>query len=316
MNSTGSCWPRMASNIRCVLAFTLMHGPQHYEPRFYSHKIPGNSVPVIDEWCVGYVKSIALDAAGWQPLVDARPDWFEVIQLYGTKDGWERLKELVEAHKDRFARHQALVDRIALPLATSMGIGLPGAPRSSTRRLILAATIHAHVAPARSSSVATGRRTSFCIRQPKFAPLPAVPASGQRTRFFSLNSPVASAGFGGVRGEGRCNDMGRAGHRANPAMPSTSSLSAVALGPGQTPAERDRVQHYTITPRHPSSGDTPPGIESSQGYLGASGPRVGEMWRSREAPLRGQQNDEAEAESEPEARGCKVIGEHRASFVG
>ena len=29
-----------------VLAFTLIHGPQHYEPRFYSHKIPGNSVPV------------------------------------------------------------------------------------------------------------------------------------------------------------------------------------------------------------------------------------------------------------------------------
>jgi uncharacterized protein len=27
-----------------------------------------------------------------------------VIHLYGTKGGWERLKELVEAHEDRFAR--------------------------------------------------------------------------------------------------------------------------------------------------------------------------------------------------------------------
>jgi uncharacterized protein len=96
-----------------VLAFTLTHGPPHYEPRFYSHKIPGNSVPVIDEWCCGYVKGIALDPEGWQPLIDARPDWFEVIQLYGTKRGWERLKELVEAHEDRVARHQAFVDRIA-----------------------------------------------------------------------------------------------------------------------------------------------------------------------------------------------------------
>ena len=96
-----------------VLAFTLIHGPQHYEPCFYSHKIPGNSVSVIDEWCIGYVKGIAVDAAGWQPLIDARPDWFEVIQLYGTKRGWERLKELVEAHEDRVARHQAFVDRIA-----------------------------------------------------------------------------------------------------------------------------------------------------------------------------------------------------------
>jgi uncharacterized protein len=96
-----------------VLAFTLIHGPQHYEPRFYSHNFPGNSVPVIDEWCCGYIKGIALDPAGWQPLIDARPDWFEVVHLYGTQDGWERLKELVEAHEDRAARHQAFVDRIA-----------------------------------------------------------------------------------------------------------------------------------------------------------------------------------------------------------
>ena len=96
-----------------VLAFTLIHGPQHYEPLFYSHKIEGNSVPIIDEWCCGYVKGIALDPEGWQPLIDARPDWFEVIHLYGTTSGWERLKELVDAHEDSVTRHQAFVDRIA-----------------------------------------------------------------------------------------------------------------------------------------------------------------------------------------------------------
>jgi uncharacterized protein len=96
-----------------VVAFTLTHGPQYYEPRFYAHKIEGNSVPIIDEWCCGYVKGIALDPEGWQPLIDARPDWFEAIHLYGTKSGWERLKQLVDAHEDSVARHQAFVDRIA-----------------------------------------------------------------------------------------------------------------------------------------------------------------------------------------------------------
>ena len=96
-----------------VLAFTLIHGPQYYEPLFYSHHIAGNSVPIIDEWCCGYVKGMALDPEGWQPLIDARPDWFEVIHLYGTKSGWERLKQLVEAHEDSVTRHQAFVDRIA-----------------------------------------------------------------------------------------------------------------------------------------------------------------------------------------------------------
>jgi uncharacterized protein len=57
-----------------VLAFTLIHGPQYYEPLFYSHNVEGNSVPIIDEWCCGYVKGIALDPKSWRPLFDARPD--------------------------------------------------------------------------------------------------------------------------------------------------------------------------------------------------------------------------------------------------
>ena len=96
-----------------VLAFTLIHGPQYYEPLFYSHNVEGNSVPIIDEWCCGYVKGIALDPESWRPLFDARPDWFEVIHLYGTKGGRERLKQLVDGHEDSVARHQVFVDRIA-----------------------------------------------------------------------------------------------------------------------------------------------------------------------------------------------------------
>jgi len=56
---------------------------------------------------------IALDPSGWQPLVEAHPDWFDVIHLYGTESGWDRLKKLVEAHEDADARHQVLVDLIA-----------------------------------------------------------------------------------------------------------------------------------------------------------------------------------------------------------
>src|SRR3974377_854775 len=121
--------------------------------------------PIIDEWCCGYVKGIALDPVGWQPLIDARPDWFEVIPLYGTKCGWERLKELVDVHEDRVARHQAFVDRIAPAAGDIHAYWLTHrAPRdSSTRGLIPAETTHAHVAPARSSSAATGRPISCCI---------------------------------------------------------------------------------------------------------------------------------------------------------
>ena len=105
----------------------------------------------------------ALDPEGWQPLIDARPDWFEVIHLYGTKSGWERRKQL---SLTRIPLHDTstLLTGSPPPLATSMPTGSPVAPRgkgcdSSTRRLILAATIRVHAAPARSSSAATERRT-------------------------------------------------------------------------------------------------------------------------------------------------------------
>lgn len=96
-----------------VLGFTLVHGPQHWEPLFYSHNIGANAVPIVDEWCCGYVKGITLDAEAWQPLIEARPDWFDVIQLYGTQSGWKRLNDLVEADPDFAARHEVFVDRIA-----------------------------------------------------------------------------------------------------------------------------------------------------------------------------------------------------------
>src|ERR1022692_1911493 len=91
-----------------VIAFTLTQAPQYYEPLFLER-----IVSIVDEWCCGYVKGIALDPLGWQPLIEARPDWFEVIRLYGTKSGWDRLKELVDAHENTIARHQAFVDLIA-----------------------------------------------------------------------------------------------------------------------------------------------------------------------------------------------------------
>jgi uncharacterized protein len=140
-----------------VVAFTLTHGPQYYEPLFYSHRIDGNSVPIVDEWCCGYVKGIGLDPEGWDPLIAARPDWFEVIHLYGTKSGWERLKELVEAHEDSVARHQAFVDRIA-PAARSIHAYWLArrAPREKLRR-----PVHQAPAPGRNDPCPCGSGKKF-----------------------------------------------------------------------------------------------------------------------------------------------------------
>src|SRR5712672_3168706 len=82
------------------IAVTLTQFPQYYEPLFLARDHKGRTVSIVDEWCCGYVKGIALDPSGWQPLFEAHPDWFEAIHLYGTESGWDRLKELVEAYQD------------------------------------------------------------------------------------------------------------------------------------------------------------------------------------------------------------------------
>jgi hypothetical protein len=70
------------------VAVTLSQAPQHYESRFFEREIKGYIVSIVDEWCCGYVKGVALDPAGWQPLIETQPDWFEVIHLSFPKIDW------------------------------------------------------------------------------------------------------------------------------------------------------------------------------------------------------------------------------------
>src|ERR1700680_2469766 len=144
------------------IAVTLTQFPQYYEPLFLARDHKGRTVSIVDEWCCGYVKGIALDPSGWQPLVEAHPDWFEAIHLYGTESGWDRLKELVEAYQDADARHQAFVELIAPAARNIHAYWLPAVPLRETPTTIRddrftrcsfpAATTHASVALARSSS--------------------------------------------------------------------------------------------------------------------------------------------------------------------
>src|SRR4029453_9354438 len=80
-------------------------------------------------------------------------------------------------------------------LAPSIPIGSPAAPHrrdcdSSARRLILAATIHARVAPARSSNAATGRRTRYLSQLKRFDTL-ATFSFFRPSQFLTIREPSA-----------------------------------------------------------------------------------------------------------------------------
>jgi hypothetical protein len=60
-----------------------------------------------------YPHRCTTEAVACRERLGGQLDWFEVIYLYGTESGWERLKKLVDTHIEGSARHQAYVNRIA-----------------------------------------------------------------------------------------------------------------------------------------------------------------------------------------------------------
>jgi uncharacterized protein len=88
---------------------TLNRAPDEYEPLFFQRKADGITIQIIDSWCSGYYKGIAVDRDMWNPLLAQHPEWFTAIMLYGTKDGWDEL----ERRQDSIEQHQAFADSLA-----------------------------------------------------------------------------------------------------------------------------------------------------------------------------------------------------------
>lgn len=87
------------------LLFYLRDEPDTFEPLLYEREQDGETIPIIDEWCIGFVRGMALDEAAWQPLLEADEgeDLLRPILLYGTESGWHELEsqpELEERHNE------------------------------------------------------------------------------------------------------------------------------------------------------------------------------------------------------------------------
>ena len=91
------------------VAATLYESPEDYEPLLLENPNDGDTVPVIDEWCFGFMKGVQLDAEGWAPLLAGKPEWMSTILLYGSEDGWEAL----EAKTLSLDQHRMLADGLA-----------------------------------------------------------------------------------------------------------------------------------------------------------------------------------------------------------
>lgn len=89
------------------LLFYLRDEPDEFEPLLYEREHEEQTLPVIDEWCIGFVSGMALDEAGWAPLLesDEGEELLYPILLFGTEAGWEELKHHpeLEARQPEYA---------------------------------------------------------------------------------------------------------------------------------------------------------------------------------------------------------------------
>lgn len=97
----------------------LRSQPDSFEPLLYEREHEGSQIPIIDEWCTGFIRGMALDEDHWRSFIEseAGSDVLYPIMLYGTEAGWETLMNnpgLVEQHAEFAA---SLGDRVLAIMA-------------------------------------------------------------------------------------------------------------------------------------------------------------------------------------------------------
>jgi uncharacterized protein len=91
------------------IAGTLLDAPEQFEPLLMENPNDGDPIPILDEWCTGFVKGVMLEAEGWLPVTVGKPEWMSTILLYGTEEGWDTLKR----RNPSLDEHRALADGLA-----------------------------------------------------------------------------------------------------------------------------------------------------------------------------------------------------------
>jgi uncharacterized protein len=70
----------------------LINSPDEFEPVFMEREADGRKYLIVDEWCEGYLRGVALDETGLHASEIAQQ--LDVIALFGAEAGWEALEKM------------------------------------------------------------------------------------------------------------------------------------------------------------------------------------------------------------------------------
>lgn len=113
---------------------SLQEGVDEFEALVYMDESEGRSAPVLDEWCMGFVRGIAMDPQAWDPLVQTLPDGdgglLTPMFLYGTEEGWEEL----DSNPSLSDKHQEFADALGACVIGIRDYWLPHRKAAATYR--------------------------------------------------------------------------------------------------------------------------------------------------------------------------------------
>ncbi|MGK9175475.1 YecA family protein [Yokenella regensburgei] len=76
------------------IAERLSDYPDQFEPVFGENEVEGRHFTVVEEWCFGYMRGVAL--TDWSALPDALQPDLDAIALHGSEENFARLDEMDE----------------------------------------------------------------------------------------------------------------------------------------------------------------------------------------------------------------------------
>jgi uncharacterized protein len=106
------------------IAATLLHHRDAFEPMFGEREVEGKTYLIVDEWCHGYMRGIALDEQAWRAGGRDIEELLRPIKLWGTEEGWRTIDAMNDTDQERErnaiphsvrALHKYWLERRALP---------------------------------------------------------------------------------------------------------------------------------------------------------------------------------------------------------
>ena len=74
------------------IAERLESYPDQFEPLFGTREAEGQELTIVEEWCFGYMRGVAL--SDWSTLPDSLKPALEAIALHGTEENFERVEKM------------------------------------------------------------------------------------------------------------------------------------------------------------------------------------------------------------------------------